>query len=510
MTLGEDSDVATEDINLQNDRTCLIQGNLSENSFNQILLTDSGMFYRSVSGNETTEVTGDKVSVFDVLETSKGFSQILDDSTIDDPGYWFLHKESSGRPVWTNINALGDYIDNRVNPDNVYIGWSANDAGSEYPERKLVLFPPNAGNTTTAIDPTVESYTNNAYAWTESGWVALEPLMSRSEIIERIDSDGDASLKEFLNQFTANGVLDHKSNIGCTMRSKCSNDGYYYTILSGESYRTTTTGVGAPRNVIGDTYDLSAKGTYAYYQKMSDLSVTASANQTLRALLTESGTNTYLSKPVFIELAPFTYTNDGTSLPRTWDLHFCVKGLGVFKKENTLTGSYNFSHLTNPAIVDVSIVTCTGTPSSATVNYITDTSKTYYIAEGECLMAEATFTAVPTTATGDAALVSNGVPAVNIAKAIDYHQEFSAGQVSTGYTPYLRVCVQGISACTRIPVGITGVTTGALALGVEISGRQNSAYSGTPLSNFGSERFVEEFTDDRFMSAAYNYVTAGS
>ncbi len=300
MTLGVDSDVATEDINLQNDRTCLIQGNLTENSFNQILLTDSGMFYRSVSGNETTSMTGDKVDSYNLLETDKAFAQILDDSTIDDPGYWFLHKESSGRPVWTNINALGEYIDNRVNPDNVYIGWQ--NFESELPERKLVLLPPTTANTTTAINPTDETYTNNAYAWSESGWVALEPLMSREEIIERIEEGGgsvlpdytsadagkvltvnsegdglewaeggggggeDASLRDFLALFTITGADAYYTNFGPWLQSEIANDGkgYFGIENSSPSAFTIDSNVGPSTDGVPRPHPSRYPGTTAY------------------------------------------------------------------------------------------------------------------------------------------------------------------------------------------------------------------------------------------------------
>ena len=198
MTVGEDTDLGTEDISLINDRTCIIQGNLTENSFNQILMNTNGLFYRSVSGDTVNSVTGEKIDNYDLLETDTQFSQILDDSTINTPGYWFLHKETSGRPVWTNINALAEYIDNRVNPDGVYIDWSAaNILG--YDTRILTILPPNSGNTTTGIDPTDESYINNAYAWTESGWAALPPIIGRGEIDTFLNDIGDVDYYHLRN-----------------------------------------------------------------------------------------------------------------------------------------------------------------------------------------------------------------------------------------------------------------------------------------------------------------------
>lgn len=187
MTVGEDTDLGTEDISLINDRTCIIQGNLTENSFNQILMNTNGLFYRSVSGDTVNSITGEKIDNYDLLETDTQFSQILDDSTINTPGYWFLHKETSGRPVWTNINALAEYIDNRVNPDGVYIDWSATNILG-YDTRILTILPPTENNINNSIDVTDIAYNNNAYLWSDGGWVECQPLMSRTEIEELVFS----------------------------------------------------------------------------------------------------------------------------------------------------------------------------------------------------------------------------------------------------------------------------------------------------------------------------------
>lgn len=497
MTLGQDSDIATEDISLKNDRTCIIQGNLTENSFNQLLMTDGGIYYRSVSGDETTTMTGEKVDSYDLLDTNKGFSQILDDSTIDDPGYWFLHKESSGRPVWTNINALGDYIDNRVNPDGVYVGWSANGPDAELSERKLVLYPPNENNTTTAIDPTSDTYTNNAYTWTEQGWAALPPIMSREEVIERIDEGVTANnaLKDFLSLFTANGAQAHYTNYGYLMRSECEEDGnYYFTFADTQFYLPD----GRNR-----TWAAAAALTEAVTAfKVDDISTTYTAAVPNTCKFGNSGTINdyyYVSNPIYIELAPFVFTDDEKNIPRDWNIHFCIKGMGEFCSDQ--------DDITPPAYVDVSIIWTTATPTTTFTEWSYDTSKTYFITKGDCIASKSNFVEstwssfIPDLDTNKINMLSASRTPSIIAKEIDYHQSFSAGAItSTAYTPYLRVCIKGISS-TSDPGTLQEPGSG---LGIEIAG--NRYFNPYPASYFGHSRFIEEFTDDRFMDYAYKYV----
>jgi len=537
MTLGETSDLATDDISKLNDRTCIIQGNLAANSFNQILLTDSGMFYRSVSGDETRSLTGDKVENYDLLVTDKKFSQILDDSTIDDPGYWFLHKESEGRPVWTNINSLGIYIDNRINPDKVYLGWDdgdpeAIDPETEYPERKFILYPPTPDlNITPNIDPTSQTYTNNSYAWTEEGWAMIPPLMSRSEITELFDgvtlppygpedagkvltvnSQGsdvewaaggggggggggyDGSLHDFLSLFTANGAQAHYSNFGPVMRSERSDDGKCYFDYLGTTYYSTE-GLNRQWASVG-----TVTGSMAAY-KADDPSVITAITVPNACIFGLSGTKAdngcYVSYPVYVELAPFTFTNDGKNVPRNWDIHFCIKGMGEFWR-----GS---DYITPPAYVDVSIVWATATPSiNDNADYWYDTSRTYYITKGDCIASKSDF--VRSDWSGPAGWTDGKVNLLSatrreciIAKEIEFHQSFSAGQVNgPEYKPYLRVCVKGISSDNSLTSGLTMSITGNV-LGA-------NTFSNMPLTRFGYSRFIEEFTDDRFMDFAYRYV----
>lgn len=541
MTLGMSSDIATEDINLQNDRTCIIQGNLTENSFNQILLTDSGMFYRSVSGDETTSMTGDKVDSYDLLETDKSFAQILDDSTIDDPGYWFLHKESSGRPVWTNINALGEYIDNRVNPDNVYVGWSANASGAEYPERKLVLFPPNSGNIASGIDPTDETYTSNSYAWTESGWASIPPLMSRSEIITRIDQGvtANAALKDFLSLFTANGVMNYYTNTGGLMRSECLEDGCYYFTSGDSEYKTT---LGRPRSVVSSGTYINDNELYIFSSTTGSTTGYLPSAIVNRAHFAPGGEidrgnsrggKISYTTPVYIELAPFVFTEDGRNLPREWNIHFCIKGAGKFNRtigNSNGEGPYK-NLLTMPGLVDVSIVWTDETPELSGTAYNKDTAKTYYITEGESIMSRtyvgnAYYDGV--TFPPNIGLLSAGRDIATIAKTIDYHQLISAGQITGGSAmkPWLRVCIKGVSA---VPSEWSGwvndnenMPSGTQVLGIEMN---NVTYSANDIAstaipmtiwtddqtvtsyNGGNhEVFIEEFSDDRFMDFAYRYV----
>lgn len=526
MTVGEDTDLGTEDISLINDRTCIIQGNFTENSFNQILMNTNGLFYRSVSGDTVNSVTGEKIYNYDLLETDTKFSQILDDSTINAPGYWFLHKETSGRPVWTNINALAEYIDNRVNPDEVYIGWSATNILG-YDTRILTLFPPTENNINSSIDVTDVTYTNNAYLWSDGGWVECPPLMSRTEIEEIIFSGGnlppfdesnagqvltvtnegdglewtdkggggEASLKDFLSLFTANGAQAHYSNDGGTMRSECSEDGYYYFTSGNTAFRTSA---GKPRENIFygglgiDDYDIEIENT--------ETTTTSYLDVTGRIPFIHSGTVNDLSAtyPMFIELAPFSFTESNINIPRTWDIHFCIKGLGKFNDKYTTGGIFEGTYA---ALADVSIIWCTGVPSVYTQNYEYDTSKTYYITRGDYIASEAVFSSIDALPSNTASYLQSCTSNSFIEKDINYHQVISAGQINdSAYKPYLRICLKGLE-----PKYYTEEHKETLALCLQntLTGFSSNPVTLTPNKRF---QFIEEFTDDRFMDMAYRYV----
>ena len=599
-------------------------------------MTDNGMFYRSISGNETDSVAGDKVDSYDVLTTNKSFSQILDDSTINSAGYWFLHKESSGRPVWTNINALGEYIDNRVNPDAIYIGW--NDIELEYPERQLILIPPNENNTTGTIDPTTDTYLAGAYAWTEDGWSNIPPLMSRAEINERIseidtfppytiadagkvltvNNDGDGlewtdkggggggggliggSLKDFLSLFTANGAQAHYTNYGCYMQSEVDEDGRAYYNLATYGYNLyyvdensfpdglDPKSVGTPRLILSKKHD---NFTTAAVTGISNYGTTTDLTATTRAVFQSSGNDgdaRWVTEPIYIPLAPFTYLNrDDTNpdnpsfynnVPRDWNIHFVIKGKGIFQR---YTGG-----TVPPAWADVSVVLCDRAQGT---NYDIDDycihtkmSKTYYITKGDAMASvlkwshaqglnESDTTNVPgimsvtgitastvnvprlgnpittdysnvVTAAGGSSgttAISTYTPATypyyestvlqsvtphtawyntleiiknvaDIRKEINFYESFSACEINEApsptsyYVPYLRVCVKGISSYNGS--NSTDGQASANGLGIEIQSTLGSRPNiARDVAISGTDVFIEQFTDDRFMQLAYKY-----
>jgi hypothetical protein len=100
-----------------------------------------------------------------------------------------------------------------------------------------------------------------------------------------------------------------------------------------------------------------------------------------------------------------------------------------------------------------------------------------------------------------------------INKEIDYSEVFNACDINDtpnydydSWRPWLRVCIKGIYPVKGLPAapGATGRNFDFRRLGIEIKG--NTGYD--PINNLipGSERFIEEFTDDRFMDMAYRYV----